>query len=277
MVFEHVEKLKQEYTDKYVVVDEAAPELRRFKGMTGTVRTVNMSGRALVEFDAFNNIGWYDIDVDFLKVVDKPVEPEPPAAKAKPKVAKAEKGPSDLEKARSEKSKAGGGAKMSVADMLAAARGKKTDDKPAEAPAEKQPAKAMSAADILAAARKNKPAAKADEPEAATEAKVEEPQAAAAAPAASKVDPKKMSVSDILAAARGNAAPAETEADAADEVEETVVADPEPEVVEEAPPEEASDEGGDDDAGTGEIKSKRDEITSVEGMIAYCRQVGGNM
>ena len=86
MVFDHIEQLKQEYTDKYVVVDESRPELRRFNGMTGTVRTVNMNGRALVEFDAYLNIGWYDIDVDFLKVIDKPLEkPEAPKAAAKPK------------------------------------------------------------------------------------------------------------------------------------------------------------------------------------------------
>ena len=51
MVFERIERLKQEYTDKFVVVDESRPELRRFRNRTGTVRTVNMSGRALVEFE----------------------------------------------------------------------------------------------------------------------------------------------------------------------------------------------------------------------------------
>jgi len=40
----------------------------------GLVRTVNMSGRALVEFDAYDNIGWYDIEVDYLKVVDRKKE-----------------------------------------------------------------------------------------------------------------------------------------------------------------------------------------------------------
>ena len=49
MVFEHIEKLKSEYTDKYVAVDEAVLELQRFQGRAGQVRTVNMSGRALVE------------------------------------------------------------------------------------------------------------------------------------------------------------------------------------------------------------------------------------
>ena len=83
MVFEHIEKLKQEYTDKYVIVDDSCPELRRFVGATGTVRTVNMSGQALVEFDVYDNIGWYDIDVDFLKIVEKPVVKEEPKAAAK--------------------------------------------------------------------------------------------------------------------------------------------------------------------------------------------------
>ena len=67
MVFEHIEKLKQEYTDKYVTVDEQRPELQRFGHMTGIVKTVNMNGRALVEFDGLENIGWYDIEIDFLK------------------------------------------------------------------------------------------------------------------------------------------------------------------------------------------------------------------
>lgn len=101
MDIEHIEKLKREYTDQYVIVDEQRPELRRFKGMTGTVKTVNMNGRALVEFDGNNNHGWYDIDIDFLKVIDEPLpKEEKPARKRAPK---AEKAPSELEKARSEK------------------------------------------------------------------------------------------------------------------------------------------------------------------------------
>ena len=81
-MFNEIEKLKKDYTDKYVVVDGQAPELQRFDGMTGVVKTVNMNGRALVEFDQHENIGWFDIELDFLKVVDKPVEVEKkPAAK----------------------------------------------------------------------------------------------------------------------------------------------------------------------------------------------------
>ena len=65
-VFENIEKLQKRYTDKYVLVDDNRPELRRFRGLTGTVKTVNMSGRALVQFDGYNNIGWFDIDPVFL-------------------------------------------------------------------------------------------------------------------------------------------------------------------------------------------------------------------
>ena len=183
MVFQHIEKLKQEYTDKYVVVDETRPELARFKNQTGIVRTVNMSGRALVEFDAHANIGWFDIDVDFLKIIDKPLEPETkPAAKpaaAKPKAAAPAGG------------KAPGG-KMSVQEMLAAARSEKESaEKPAE-PA--KPAAKMSVADMLAAARAEKsgeaPAAEAPEaPSAPPEAPPAAPAAAAEeAPAAKKTD-----------------------------------------------------------------------------------------
>src|SRR5687767_11261000 len=85
MIFEHIDRLKKQYTDKYVVVDESQPELQRFRGLTGMVKTVNMSGRALVEFDGYNNIGWYDIDPTFLKVVDAP--PPKPVESKKDKAA----------------------------------------------------------------------------------------------------------------------------------------------------------------------------------------------
>ncbi|MEZ6117994.1 MAG: hypothetical protein R3C28_15685 [Pirellulaceae bacterium] len=178
MVFENIEKLKSEYTDKYVIVDASLAELRRFRNLTGVVKTVNMNGRALVEFlNSANNIGWFDIDVDFLKVVDKPVEaPEKPAAKAAPKPAAPAKKPAA----------SGGG--MSPADILAAARGGASAPKPAAA----KPA-GMSAADILAAARGGSAPAN------------EKP----AAPKPAAADSKSMSVDDILAAARGgSAAPA---------------------------------------------------------------------
>ena len=82
MSIERAEKLKALLTDKYVLVDAAIPELRRFQNWTGKVRTVNMNCRALVEFDGPVDIGWYDIDPDYLKVIDAPVKRTPaPAAK----------------------------------------------------------------------------------------------------------------------------------------------------------------------------------------------------
>ncbi len=241
MVFEHIEKLKREYTDKYVVVDESLPELRRFRGQTGTVRTVNMSGKALVEFDAYDNIGWYDIDVDYLKVIEKPLpKPEAPAKKAAPakKESPAKKAPSELEKARASK------------DKPAA-----TPAASAKAPAKTSDTSKMSVEEMLAAARAGdsggssaaaKPAAKATESKAAG-------------------DPKSMSVEEMLAAARagdgggGSAAPA-AEPEAAPEPEpEPAAAAPEPEPEPEAPSE-----------------PQGDLPTDVDGMVEYCRRVDGS-
>ena len=92
MLPQEVEKLKRQYTDQYVVVQAGRPELARFKGLVGQVKTVNMSERALVEFDADNNHGWFDIEPALLTIVDKPPpkpveKPEKKAAAAKPKPA----------------------------------------------------------------------------------------------------------------------------------------------------------------------------------------------
>ena len=103
MSIEQAEQLKTELTDKWVVVDKNIPELRRFAGLTGKVKTVNMNCQALVEFHGQEDIGWYDIGTTFLTVVDKPVE--------KPKAAAAPKAP-----AGGAKQPAGGGA--SPLDMI---------------------------------------------------------------------------------------------------------------------------------------------------------------
>src|SRR5262245_19427310 len=133
MVFDDIEILKQQYTDKFVVVNiEGRPELRRFAGRTGTVITVNMSGRALVEFDGREDRGRYDIDLDYLKVIDAPLpkpegKAEKPAKKAAEKPAAAAK-PAAAEKPAAAKpaapaapAAAGKPAAMSVADIMAAA------------------------------------------------------------------------------------------------------------------------------------------------------------
>ena len=165
-MFDQIEKLKRDFTDKYVIVDAKLPELKRFRDQVGLVKTVNMSGRALVEFqDYINNIGWYDIDLSFLKVVEKPPEkkveakekPAKPAAD-KPTTEKAAVKPAAPQAAAPA---AAGAKKQSVAEILAAARTKggapvapSAPAKPAAAPVAKaEPGKKLSTADILAAAR----------------------------------------------------------------------------------------------------------------------------
>jgi len=148
-MFDVIERLKDEWTDKYVVVASRAPELARFAQATGTVRTVNMNGRCLVEFDQFNNIGWYDIDPSHLKIVTEPLpKPEKPAP-----VKKAAKPAAPAKKPAA---KAAAGKRPSTADILAAARG---GAKPAAKPAAGKPAGKLSTAEILAQARAGKAAA----------------------------------------------------------------------------------------------------------------------
>ena len=256
MLMDHVEKLKQQYTDKYVAVDASRPELRRFKGLTGFVKTVNMSGRALVEFTSYvNNIGWYDIDIDFLTLVDKPVEEESAPAKKAPAKSKPEaKKPA----AKTEKASA----PTSVADVLAAARGeggKPAAPKKTSAAPQKTGA-AMSVADVLAAARgegssgsesSETPSSESSESVALLLENARQPRSSAdQAPA--KSDPKAMSTADILAAARGTEAAPEPAAEAEAEA-------PDPEPQSETKP-----------APAGDLP------TDTDGMIAWCREHDGN-
>ena len=233
MVSQQIEKIKREYTDKYVVVDAKRPELARFDNIVGQVKTVNMNGRALVEFlDYHLNIGWFDIDLDYLKVVDKPPPKEEkkraakkPAAKpvAKKTAPAGEKKLSPLEMARMQGAAGKGAAqeKSSTADILAAARAgtapaaKREPKTEKPAAAEPAPAKVdrskMSVADMLAAARAEKAAPAAEQPptepeEAAPPVEEQEP-AAAAAPAAesgdvAKVDKSSLSVEEMVAYCR---------------------------------------------------------------------------
>lgn len=86
MSFAAVEQLKSQYTDKLVEVDPSVPELRRFKGLVGTVKTVNMNGRLLIQFDHPVDIGWYDIDPAYLRLVEGKAK-KATAAKSADKVA----------------------------------------------------------------------------------------------------------------------------------------------------------------------------------------------
>jgi len=189
-MFDVIERLKSEWTDKYVVIDSAAPELARFARSTGQVKTVNMNGRCLVEFDQYNNTAWYDVDPSCLKVVPKPLprpaEPKEKAAKpAAPKPAKEAAKPAAT---GDKKPAAAGGKKPSTADILAAARGKAGGTTPAE-PSKPAAGGKLSTAEILARARAAKasaaPAA-AEEPAATAEP---EPEAAPVAPKAAAPKP----------------------------------------------------------------------------------------
>jgi hypothetical protein len=232
MVFPNIEKIKQDYTDKYVMVDPQRPELARFADVVGQVKTVNMSGRALVEFlDYHLNIGWYDIELEFLKVVDKPL-PKPKEEK-KP-APKAEAKPAAAKEASSPPAKAGSPGKPSTADILAKLKGG-AGAAPAAAPAAKKEA----------ASKATAPAAEAASP--------------------GKVDRAKMSVADMIAAAKGGAAPA-AKAEPAAPVQEAPA--PGPSVpkppAEKAPAAEAASPGG-------IVKIDKSGM-SIDAMVAYCRE-----
>jgi len=176
-MFDLIERLKHEWTDKYVVIDSPAPELARFAATTGVVKTVNMNGRCLVEFDQYNNIGWYDIDPAALKIVPKPA-PKPPEEKPAKAAPAAKAAPTAKAPPAAKPAPAAGAKKPSTADILAAARAKG-----GAAPAAAKPAGARpSTAEILAAARgKQAPAAAAPvapaEPEPAPEPEAPEAEA----------------------------------------------------------------------------------------------------
>ena len=208
MVSEQIEKIKQEYTDKYVVADANRPELARFRDHVGQVKTVNMSGRALVEFvDYHENIGWFDIDLDYLKVVDKPAPKEKAPAAKKPAASPAakkqaaatgEKKLSPLEMARMQDAAGKGGAAATPAPVKKQAA---AADEPAKADRSK-----MSVAEMLAAARTEKSGGAPPAPAPAEEAPSAEPEPAAAEPVAesstgdsAKVDRSSMSVADMIA------------------------------------------------------------------------------
>mgnify|MGYP003323837759 FL=1 len=125
-----------------------------------------MSGRALVEFDGYNNIGWYDIDVDFLKLVDEPVHetetvstPVPPAEAATPAAVETTTSTVETPAEKPAPAKADAG-NMSVADMLASARASAAGEETptAEAPATEAPAEEQAAEEPQEAAAEDTPA-----------------------------------------------------------------------------------------------------------------------
>jgi hypothetical protein len=206
MSIAHAEQLKSDLTDKFVVVSAGVPELRRFDGLTGKVKTVNMNGRALVEFDGAVDISWYDIDPSFLKVVTEPLKKAAPEKHAKPAAAapaagEARKpaGKSPLELAREQGAKAAaapaaaGEKKLSPLEM---ARQQGAGGSAAKKVSPLEAARAQGAAKAAAAPVAEAPA----EPAPAPEPVVAAAPKAAAAPAASREKPG--STAEIIALAR---------------------------------------------------------------------------
>ncbi|MCH2113867.1 MAG: hypothetical protein MK171_02995 [Pirellulales bacterium] len=244
MVFEKIEKIKRQYTDKYVMVDGKRPELARFRELVGQVKTINMSGRALVEFQDYHlNISWFDIDLDYLKVVDKP-SPKQKTPVAKKAGTKTTAQPDAQQPAPTTSAK-----KLSPLEM---ARQADSANKPK-----------TSTADVLSAARGELANAPSDSESAGT-AKSDAATSAADKGAPAKSDRSKMSVADVLAAARGEAAAA---ASGPKSHEASPPAEPEPTL--NAP---VSDMASQDSTDTDSVVRPVDRsVMSIDEMIAYCR------
>ncbi len=67
MSAEDLEKLRQRYVGKRVLVDARRPELVRLADVPGRVVTINYNGHALVQFEGADQ-GWHEIDPEFLKL-----------------------------------------------------------------------------------------------------------------------------------------------------------------------------------------------------------------
>jgi hypothetical protein len=245
-LFDQVSVLQREWTDQFVQVDDSVAELKRFAGLTGQVKTVNMSGQALVEFCGTEDISWYDIHPQFLTVVEVEEEAEVQAETA-------EAAPPAKAAPPAEAPVAAPAADTSKLSPLERAR---MQDTGGDAPAAAAPAET--------------PAAEADV--------AEQPpaKAPAAAPAAdtSKLSPLEQArMQDTGGDAPAAAAPAAAEADVAEETP----AD-EAEVAEQAPAaeEEAAEETAAEDSSTPSV-----EIPDAEGpertaaVLAACRAQDG--
>ncbi len=71
-----IAQLQADWTDKPVTVvstvSSHSARLARFVGKPGVVKTINQNGRALVQFEGTEDIGWYDIDPADLRLRNEP-------------------------------------------------------------------------------------------------------------------------------------------------------------------------------------------------------------
>ncbi len=82
MIPPKIDELRRRFTDQYVVVDGNVAPLARFRGLVGQVKTVNMNGQALVQFQGTADRAWYNIPLEHLTVVEPPAPPAEPARPA---------------------------------------------------------------------------------------------------------------------------------------------------------------------------------------------------
>lgn len=68
---DEIERLKQQYAGRRVLVDARRPELARLANMPGRVVAINYNGQAVVQFEGPDQ-GWHDIDPEFLKLEPLP-------------------------------------------------------------------------------------------------------------------------------------------------------------------------------------------------------------
>jgi hypothetical protein len=71
MLPDEVERLKQQYAGKRVLVDARRPELSRLANVPGRIITINHNGQAVVQFEGADR-AWHDIDPQFLKLEPSP-------------------------------------------------------------------------------------------------------------------------------------------------------------------------------------------------------------
>ncbi|MFH5804103.1 hypothetical protein [Alienimonas sp. DA493] len=119
------EELKARWTGRAVAVRSAAAvgPLARFRGRTGRVRTVNMNGRALVQFDGADET-WFDLDPAALEPAPETADTPPPVRAAVGEEPQGEPAPGALEKPPAKMrpqtpaaAKAEGGKKLSVLEL----------------------------------------------------------------------------------------------------------------------------------------------------------------
>jgi len=123
MSIQKAEELKQKWTDKCVSVLTGVAELRRFEGLVGQVKTVNMNCRLLVQFDTPADISWYDIDPEYLQIAaPKAAAQDAPTATEKPQTAATESGRTPQKSSAAAKSKSAAQASGASSSPLDAIR-----------------------------------------------------------------------------------------------------------------------------------------------------------